>query len=220
MKDNSAMNNNCLEIDTIKVESTNSKKYVSLMSYIPNDEREVQFKRELCDAISIGVNEFHVPICDPSINEQGGISFVPGNKPALGYSFTELQDIAKKNDIRLGTKEEYYLFVGTIILSLISQGWSEKDAWHAVCSDSRGLGHYSDSENAKRDYEVTGSRKVAGKCDLANTFKILAKTRYGNSFLIASGNCNASGFISSIATTVLSCNFENPLTNAVGWFVF
>ena len=219
MKNALATNNGTLDFDTIKVDSSKNEKYISLMSYIPNDEREAQFKRELCDAISIGVREFQVPVCDPSIDEEGNVCFVPGNKPALGFTHMELQDIAKKNGLRLGTREEYFLFVGTIILKLIEQGWSAKEAWHAVCSDSRKLGHYSDSENAKGDYEVTGSRNIAGKCDLANSYKVLAKNKFGNSFLIASGNCNSCGFLSTITTTVLNCDFENPLIYAVGWFV-
>ena len=64
-------------------------------------------------------------------------------------------------------KDEYILFMGWLINSLIREGWSEKKAWFAVCTDSRELGHYCNSVKVKRDFEVTDSRMIAGKCDLA-----------------------------------------------------
>lgn len=45
-----------------------------------------------------------------------------------------------------------------------------------MCNDSRELGHYRTSKDAKNDFEPTGSRKVGLFCDLANTQKILKET--------------------------------------------
>ena len=44
-----------------------------------------------------------------------------------------------------------------------------------MCVDSKALGHYRNSENAKHEFETTGSRLI-GKCfDLGNTCKIVKK---------------------------------------------
>ena len=182
------------EIETIFVEGSDSQIYSKLLKHKPADKCEEEFLKNLNWAVKTGFNFFKVPVYDPSIDEKGRIHFVAGKRPAVGYSYNELKELARINGLRLGKKREYVPFLGTIIYRLIEDGWSEYKAFHVVCSDSTELGHYHNSENAKKDFELTGSRKIAGKCDLANTGKILAAEDERNSgFWVGGGNCHNDG---------------------------
>lgn len=63
------------------------------------------------------------------------------------------------------------------------------DVIKAVVSDSKNLGHYWNSKNAKHAFETTGSREICGCFDLANTYKILSCTNDEvGGFWLAGGN--------------------------------
>lgn len=208
-----------LGIETIYVEGSDSKIYSELLEHKALNDREKEFMNNLRTAIEAGIKSFKVPVCDPSIDENGKIQFVQGCKVAVGYSYNELEKLAEKNSFRLGTKNEYFLFLGTILNRLIAEGWSETAAFEAVCTDSTELGHYSNSADAKDDFELTGSRKIVGKCDLANTYKILAKDEKAGGFWFAGGNCNHNGFNIPLARLLLFDYYDFHYYDSVGWFV-
>lgn len=207
------------EFETIKVEGSNSKTYVELMKHKATNTLEENFMKALKEAISASVQDFEVFACDPSIDKNGKLQFVPGFKPAVGYSYNELEALAEKNGLRLGNKFEYVLFLGTLINNLIAEGWSEADAWYSVCVDSKELGHYWNSADAKHNFELTGSRKIAGKYDLANTYKILAKDAKAGGFWLAGSNCGHDGGDCPLASLNLNISYGNHYDNSVGWFV-
>lgn len=105
------------------------------------------------------------------------------------------------------------------ILRLIAEGWSEKEAWKSICHDSEKLGHYKNSANARPELEPTGSRKTAGKCDLANTRKILAKDEKARGFWLAGGNYNDYSVNSPIANLDFDDDYGYRYAGCVGWFV-
>lgn len=208
------------EFETINIDGSHSEVYTKLLKHVPVNDEETEFKNVLIKAINAGINSFKVPVNDPSIDENGRLQFVAGAKPAVGYSYNEIENLAKESGLRPGTNYEYHLFLGTIIDKLIGEeGWSEADAWNAVCTDSTKLGHYYNSVNAKRDFEPTGSRMIAGKCDLANTCKILAKDEEAGGFWLVGGFCNSSGNYFPLAFLYLNCDYDNHCNNSVGWFV-
>ena len=178
--------------------------YFDMLKYAPASETEKKFLEFLKEAVNAGVKTFKVPVCDPSIDENGSIQFVAGCKPAVGYSYNELKELAIKNDVQLGSKNQYVLFLATIIHRLVEEGWSKADAFFAVCSDSTQLGHYRNSEKARYDFDVTGSRKIAGKCDLANTYKILRNDEKTGGFWVASGCYDDNGDDYPLAGRVLN----------------
>lgn len=210
------------EIETISVEGSDSHIYSDLLEYSPADYKEQEFLENLRMAIATGVKPFRVPVCDPAINENGHIYFIVGCKPATDYSYNELKELASKNGIQLGSKDQYVLFLATIICRLLEEGWSMADAVFAVCCDSTKLGHYIDSANSK-GLESTGSRKVAGKCDLANTCKILKNNKEDDVVLVAGGSFRNFGSSSPLA----NIDRYNPYRDydayhnviSVGWFV-
>ena len=158
-------------------------------------------------------------MCDPSIDENGSLQFVAGCKPAVDYSYNELKEIAIKNGVQLGSKNQYVLFLATIIHRLVEEGWSKAGAFFAVCTDSNQLGHYWNSEKARHDFEVTGSRKIAGKCDLANTYKILKNDEKAGGFWVASGRCHCYGYDFPLANLNLFSYYDIHYFYGVGWFV-
>ena len=207
------------EFETITVEGSDSQIYFDMLKYAPASETEKEFLEFLKEAVDAGVKTFKVPVCDPSIDENGSLQFVAGCKPAVGYSYNELKEIAIKNGVQLGSKNQYVIFLATIIHRLVEEGWSKADAFFAVCTDSTQLGHYWNSEKARHDFEVTGSRKIAGKCDLANTYKILKNDEKAGGFWFAGGGYYGDGGDNPLAFLYLISNYDNHCNLSVGWFV-
>lgn len=207
------------EFGTITVEGSDSQIYFDMLKYIPASENEKEFLEFLKEAVDAGVKTFKVPVCDLSIDENGSLQFVASCKPAVGYSYNELKELANENGIQLGSKNQYVLFLATIIHRLVKEGWSKANAFYAVCTNSTQLGHYLNSEKAKHDFEVTGSRKIAGKCDLANTFKILRNDEKAGGFWLASGFFNTNGNYRPLANLDLNRNYDDHYNYSVGWFV-
>ena len=200
--------------ETLKVKGSDGEEYASIMKHTPKNQEEEDFMELLKEAMLASIEDFEVFACDPSIDENGKLQFVPGCKPAVGYSYNQLERIARKNGLRLGSNFEYVLFLATIINLLIEDGWSEAEAWKTICVDSEELGHYSNSKDAKKCFEMTGV-----KYDMANTYKILAD---GNN----EGYWRASGFYNQLSTSYpisylnKSNNKEVKNERSVGWYVF
>ena len=207
------------EFETIKIPGSDSPIYAELLKHKPADDKEAKFIDDLKEAISKSVKKFEVFVNDPSMDDNGKLQFVPRFEPAKGYSYDELEELAKENGLRLGTKDEYILFMGWLITSLINEGWFEKDAWFAVCTDSRELGHYYTLAKHEDALELTGSRMIAGKCDLANTREVLARDEKSHVFWIAAGCYDELSYNRPL--TCLGCvyYFDTPNYNSVGWFV-
>ena len=194
------------------------------MKYEPKTEREEKFKKELTEAIKKGVKDFWRPKYDPSFNEEGTrICFVAGKKPAVGKSYNWWNKVAKafcpERNSRLGTKSEYVAFLGVLIKRLVANGWSVEYAWNAVCNNSKELGHYWNSEDAKHTFEATGSREMCGFFDLANTFKILAENEKAGGFWLTSGNYDVgSNFYPLAGFYYCDCR-DQGFGDCVGWLV-
>ena len=169
------------------------------MKYRPKTDEEKAFKKLLTEAIKSGLKDFYRPVIDPSFNDdKSGICYEFGRKPAVGKSYNWWKEKARElsSNSRLGTRYEYVAFLGVLIKNLVESGWSISKSWNAVCTDSKELGHYWNSENAKHAFEGTGSREVCGFYDLANTYKILAEDEEASGFWLAGGLCygNSSNF--------------------------
>ena len=207
------------EFETITVEGSDSQIYFDMLKYTPASETEKKFLEFLKEAVDAGVKTFKVPVCDPSIDENGSLKFVAGCKPAVGYSYNELEELAINNGVQLGSKNQYILFLATIIHRLVEEGWSKADAFYAVCTNSIKLGHYWNSEKARHNLEVTGSRKIAGKCDLVNTYKILRNDEKAGGFWIAGGFYCGFGDDGPLARLDLDDDYDDLYFGSVGWFV-
>lgn len=214
-----------LDSDLVLIDAENLSLNDRFMKYKPKDVREKAVKELIAKAIMKGVKNFYKPIGDVSFTDDGnGICYASGKKPAIGRSYSwyekKAKDLWPKRNSRLGSKLEYGAFLGVLIKKLIEEGKSVKWAWHAVCVDSRHLGHYWNSKDAKHEYEPTGSRKICGFCDLANAYKILAWDNEVGGFWIASGSYNFPSYHSPIGDVNFFANPYNIRLACVGWLVF
>ena len=163
------------------------------MKHSPKTEREEETKALIKEAIEKEVKNFYRPIMDPSFTKTGeNICYEKGRGSAVGKSYNwwkkVVEEYCPERNSRLGTRLEYGAFLGVLIKNLVADGKSISWAWNAVCNDSKELGHYWNSENAKHKIEPTGSRQICEYYDLANTCKILAEDDETGGFWMAGGN--------------------------------
>jgi len=193
------------------------------MQHKPNGEREQKLKDALEAVIKKGIPNFWRPRMDPSFDKKGNICFKAGEKPAVGKSYKWWRENARKfnpkRKSRLGTKSQYIAFLGVLIKALVAEDWDIDEAWNAVCNDSKKLGHYWNSENAKHTFEPTGSRAIAGFYDLANAYKILAEDEEAGGFWVAGGSYYFDGDYYPLAGLGHCFDCSGTLIDSVGWLV-
>ena len=197
------------------------------MKYKPTTWQESQLKELLEKAISHSVKDFYRPCMDPSFDKDGSICYKARRSPAVDKSYIWWEHTAEgfmpERGSRLGTRFEYVAFLGVLIKDLVSEGWSIKKAWNAVCNDSKKLGHYWNSKNAKYALASTGTRKVGRFYDLINTSKILAEDEKAGGFWLASGYylVNSTSYpLADLLHFTFNDHYRyNNLDHSVGWVV-
>lgn len=177
--------------DCILIEASKLSLKDAFMRYEPIKEAEKKFKATLTEVIKNRIEDFYRPAMDPSFSDKGKtkIHYMAGEKPAVGKSYNWWKETIKDSKLCFGTKAQYVAFLGVLIKLLVAKGWTVDRAWDAVCNDSKELGHYWNSDNAKHLGEDTGSREICGFFDLANTYKILAEDEVAGGFWLAGGCC-------------------------------
>lgn len=225
-----------LEVDTAQEQSVNTEDGFVLVEasklslddnffcrYDPKTTAEKRFKESLEEVIRNGVKDFYLPNMDPSFADANTIHYVAGEGPAVGKSYNWWTKAAKEfmpdRGSRLGTKSEYIAFLAVLIKVLVQNGWSTKKAWNAVCNNSKEIGHYWDSVEAKGTFEKTGSREIYGFFDLGNTCKILSADKNCDAFVVTGGYYNCNGGSDPLFKMELlhNCYFSNNV--GVGWIV-
>lgn len=215
----------CLQEDIFKlVPASKLSPEDDFMKHQPKTNAERELKELIETAIRRGLKDFWCPRYDPAFNDAGtGICYVPGKKPAVDKSYNWWAKTAKEfkpeQGSRLGTKTEYIAFLAVLIKELVNSGKSVEWAWNAVCNDSKELGHYANSDNAKNVLKETGSRGVVGWYDLANTCKILAEEEDFGVFWFAGGNYFLSSINFSLAKVYHYNNCREDNIDSVGWIV-
>ena len=213
---NEIANDGCILVEASKL----SLKDV-FMSHKPKTKAEKKFKAILTDVIKTGIEDFYRPAMDPSFSdkEKTKIHYMAGEKPAVGKSYNWWKETVKDSKMCFGTKAQYVAFLGVLIKMLVDKGWTVGEAWDAVCNDSKKLGHYWNSDNAKHQFEDTASREICGFFDLANTYKILAEDEAAGGFWLAGGSyCSNSGYY-PLADLDLFINCGDDHDYGVAWLV-
>ena len=191
------------------------------MSHKPRTEAEYNFKATLTEVIKNGIEDFYRPAMDPSFSdkEKTKIHYMAGEKPAVGKSYNWWKETIKDSKWCFGTKAQYVAFLGVLIKMLVAKGWKVGEAWNAVCNDSKKLGHYWNSDNAKHQFEDTGSREICGFFDLANTYKILAENEAAGGFWLAGGSFCDNGRYHPLAYLGLYYDYCYDRSYGVAWLV-
>lgn len=213
---NENVNDVCILVEASKLSLKDA-----FMSHKPKTKAEKKFKDTLTEVIKNGIEDFYRPAIDPSFadKEKMKIHYMAGEKPAVGKSYNWWKETVKDSKWCFGTKAQYVAFLGVLIKMLVAKGWTCCEAWDAVCNDSKNLGHYRNSDNAKRQFEDTGSREICGFFDLANTYKILAEDEEAGGLWLAGGNFSGNGNSIPLAHLEL-CDFYYYGRNcSVAWLV-
>lgn len=197
------------------------------LSWEPKTSLQTKVKNSIIEAIKSGVKNFLRPKYDPSLADDGySIRFISGEKPNINMTYTWWVDAAKRyyplRNSRLGTKNEYYAFIGVLMKKLMESGKTLEWVWKSLCDDSKELGNFWNSKNSQHDIELTGSRCICDFCDLGNTSKFLAGDEDAPHYR-AGGTYYMDGNYKPLAK-VDGCNlnFEVPkgyTILSVGWIV-
>lgn len=141
---------------------------------------------------------------DPSVKD-GKLVYQKGLPIKTGFSQRQwakmLKEYNPSRNSRQMTRTEYACRNLFLIQRLVESGYKIEEAWRAVCDDSREIGHYYNSDNAKGDFEPTGSREVCGFCDLANAWKFIAEDSWeeAGGFWAAGGGCFCNSYYYPVA---------------------
>lgn len=208
----------------VKVEASKLSFEDEFMKHQPKTKAERDFMEKIKNVIKSGPKDFWRPKYDPSFNKAGtGICYHPGMAPAVGKTYNWWEKVAKEFKpeckSRLGTKSEYIAFFAVLIKKLVENDWTVANAWDAVCNDSKKLGHYLNSENAKHTFENTGSREVGGFFDLANTHKILAKDEEAGGFWLVGGFYYDGSYFHPLAVMYNHDGYNYDDNRSCGWLV-
>lgn len=165
----------------------------SFMQYKPETNREKRVKASIIEAKRIGMKNFRIPAMDPSLDDDGEtIIYCAGKKPAVSKSANWWYENAPKfmpsKNSRMRDNLEHDVVLGVMQIKYLveEKEYEVAEAWKAVCVNSKNLGNYLNSKNAKCELETTGSRQI-GKCfDLGNTCKIVKK-REASGFVLLGG---------------------------------
>lgn len=149
------------------------------LEHQPTTRRQEETLTLYQDAKAKGrLHTFTCMTIDPSV-EDGKLVYQKGLPTKTGFSQNQwakmLKDYNPSRNSRQMTRTEYACRNLFLIQRLVESGYEIEEAWKAVCDDSREIGHYSNSDNPKYDFEPTGSREVCGFCDLGNTWKFIAE---------------------------------------------
>lgn len=203
----------------------------AFLKHEPTNNKQKRLKDSLIAGINEGLKDFRCPAMDPSFDKDGNLVYEAGNQPAVGYSARfwaeKLKQFMPEKNSRMGTLREHDALLGLLIKYLIEERkYKVPAAWETVCDDSKKLGHYWNSEDAKHSFEPTGSRKVWNFYDWANTCKIIAHDCLVSKLWRTGGNSYCYSYSYSLATVEKLCeyyclDYDNARygSEATGWLV-
>lgn len=108
--------------DIFLVKGKDRRAYSKLLSLVPETEEQKKFFEDIDKALTLEIKDFKVPVADYFISRDSKIHFSQQKCSCLPYSFKEIRQIAKANDMRLGTKYEFRLYEASQIINLMDSG--------------------------------------------------------------------------------------------------
>ena len=127
-----------------------------------------------------------IPVYEPSMDSNGNLKYVAGKyvlRNLTCYKWEEIfQKYSPENESKIASVTTYFL----LLLRLLKDGYATIEQ---LADDSKEIGHYWNSENAKYKLEKTGERELGGLYGFAgNTYKIVKDTESSSGFLLLGGN--------------------------------
>lgn len=157
-----------------------------------------------------------IPAYEPSKDENGNIQFVSGQKVLRGLSSYEWEEKANSyspdNGSQMASITTYFL----LLLRWLKDGHATVEQ---LADDSKDIGHYWDSENAKHDYEKTGERQFGGLDGfVGNTYKIVKDPDSGSGFSVLGGRYDRGGNSYPVADVCHAYSPANRYSSRIGLF--
>lgn len=199
------------------------------LKHEPESDKQRKFKSRIIEIIKSGIKDFRAQSMDPTLDEEGKICFKSNVNPSSNKSPNWWKENAKKfmpqMGSRLGTLEERIAFLAVLMKYLIEErNYTIKDAWIAICDDSRYLANYINSPNGGKP-ENTGKNQIGKWCDLGNTSKFLYDEEL-EEFSFISTYWGYESYNPPLASIkVMDCleydnsYFDTVFAYAVGWIV-
>lgn len=129
------------------------------------------FREEVLEAIENMPTEGYrwIPVYEPSKGEDGEIQFIPGKNVLMGLASYEwikrLKEYSPENESQEASKTTYFL----LLMRWLKDGIASLEQ---IADNSKEIGHFSDSKDAKYGFEKTGEREFGGLCGfVGNTYK-------------------------------------------------
>lgn len=156
-------------------------------------ERQKKFREDVIKALNNMPEEGFrwIPVYEPSKDDGGNIQYVSGVNVLRGlnsYNWEEaFQNYSPENGSRMSSITTYFL----LLLRLLKDGFATVEQ---LANDSKEIGHYWDSKNAKHELEKTGERQLGGLYGFAgNTYKIVKDSESSSGFSILGGSYDIYG---------------------------
>lgn len=127
-----------------------------------------------------------IPVYEPSMDYGDNLQYVSGANVLRTLAISQWEEIFKnyspENGSKMATITTYFL----LLLRWLKDGQATVEQ---LADDSKEIGHYWDSENAKHEPEKTGEGQFGGVYDfLGNTSKIVKNSASSSGFSLLGGN--------------------------------
>ena len=189
-----------------------------IFQHIPQNEKERVLKKRLEAVIKKEIKDFWLAKRDPTdAGTEDDYGFYSAY-PATGKTYNWWYKKSVEKKCRLGKLSEYVAFLGVLLKKLVENGWTVEKAWYAVCVDSTELGNYR-IPGRLGVTRRSGSDKICGFYDLANTRKLLAEDKDRGACWHAGGHCGELGTESPLATLRYDDERNCNHPDSVGWIV-
>ena len=137
-----------------------------------------------------------IPVYEPSITPDGNIQFIEDEKPLVGRSCSEWDQMLKRyspeNESDISHETTYFL----VLLRWLKDGIATLEE---LADYSEKIGHYRDSKDSKHELEKTGERKFGGLCGFAgNTCKIAKNSDWMSGYSRLGGSFNSRSGLHSL----------------------
>jgi len=158
-----------------------------------------KFKKYVLEAINNKPKEGYrwIPVFEPSLTSNGEVQFVKGKNPLVECSCHNWENMFERysteNESSKGSKTTYFL----LLLRWLKDGFATLEE---LADNSRKIGHYWNSNNAKQNLELTGEREFGGLYGfVGNTYKIVGDSNSRSGFSLLGGGYHQDGNIHPLA---------------------
>lgn len=205
-----------VEVDKLSIED-------KFLQYEPETKIEELLKKDIIEAIEKRIPNFRAPIMAPSEDEFGNIIFKKGCKPAVGHYANwwkeRIKYLLPEKNARMGSMLQHAAFLAILIKKLIKEKeFTVREAWKAICFDSRVLINPDIPNNQKLEFQLTGTPEIGKWCDLTSVGRLLKK-KGPHELLLAHGCSDLKNSRFCLADIITVFAFNGNFTSAVAWIV-